>query len=74
MIQVIKAKYDDGRSWFTSPKTLKNLLSDSNCCEMIIFFINANNQQDFDLLTNLSGSKVSIANEIIIIPELEDAF
>lgn len=68
MIRIIKAKYDDEGRWFISPRTLKSVLSNPDSCEMIVIFFNENNQQDFDLLTNLSGSKVVIDKEIIIIP------
>lgn len=68
MIRIIKAKYDDEGRWFFNPKTLKSVLSNPNSCEMMVIFFNENNQQDFDLLTNSSGAKVIIDQEIIIIP------
>lgn len=71
--KIIKAKYDDSRYWFTSPKTLKTILSDPDTSEMFIIFKNKYNEKDFDLLTNLAGSKVIIGNDIVDIPDLYDA-
>jgi hypothetical protein len=68
MITILQMKYDDGGSWYSSKKRLKQLLVDPLTPEMFIIYLDEKKEKDFCLLTDISNKEVIIGDETIKIP------